>query len=143
MRTPARIAVALGLLGAAAALPAPALAATSKAKLGYYVDNATDRNMTLDVARNLRRLTVFQISCLNDAGRAGGTIVARNVPISDRGTFRIDGNVAVTTGSSRFKTKMLITGTFQANRVIGSSVARGGTCGTVRFNGRYYGDVQG
>ncbi|MDW5594940.1 hypothetical protein VSS74_11355 [Conexibacter stalactiti] len=143
MRNPARLAVALGLLGAAAALPAPALAATSKAKLGYYADNATNRNMTLNVARNLKKLSVFQVACLNSAGRQGGVIVARNVPISDRGTFRIDGNVSVTTGSSRFTTKMLITGAFQANRVVGSSVARGRTCGTVRFNGRYYGNAQG
>lgn len=142
MRNPARLAVALGLLGAGA-LPTPALAASSKAKLGYYVDNATDRNMTLNVARNLKTLTVFQVACLNSAGRAGGTINVRNVPISSSGTFKIDGNVTVTTGSSRFKTKMLISGTFQANRVVGKTVAKGRSCGSVRFNGRYYGDVQG
>lgn len=143
MRTTARLALALGAIGAVA-FPALALARSSnKAKVGYYVDNRQDRSMTLFVTPNLKRLRSLQVPCLNEAGRATATISLTNVPISSSGTFTVDGNVTVNSFGSRFKAPMKITGTFQANRVVGSVAARGRSCGALRFNGRYYGDVQG
>ena len=144
MHFPTRAELALGVLGAAVALPATTLArSSSKAKVGYYVDSGQDRNMTLFVTPDLKRLRLFQVACLNEAGRAGGTINVRSVPITSGGRFTIDGSVTVISSYSRFKTPMRITGTFQANRVVGSVTATGRSCGALRFNGRYYGDVEG
>ncbi|MDO8184949.1 hypothetical protein Q5424_04285 [Conexibacter sp. JD483] len=143
MHRPALALAALSSLAAVAVPTAAFAASANKAKVGVYADTTADRGMTLQVTPKLNKLRIFQVACLNDAGRPGGTINVRNVPIKANGTFKIDGTVRVSSGFDDFKTKMLITGRFQANRVVGTSTARGGSCGTVRFNGRYYGNAQG